>query len=55
LGEYLTPRIIEAVKAYLTLDDVAEAMRRVFGEYSEALQATAKSRGQNPKRTRAAQ
>ena len=30
-------RIIAAVEAYATLGEVADAMRRVFGEFSEAI------------------
>jgi hypothetical protein len=41
-GENLMPRIIAAVEAYATLGEVADAMRRVFGEYSEAIWAAAK-------------
>jgi methylmalonyl-CoA mutase, N-terminal domain len=36
-GENLMPRIIAAVEACATLGEVADAMRRVFGEYSEAI------------------
>jgi len=36
-GENLMPRIIAAVEAYATLGEIADAMRRVFGEYSEAI------------------
>jgi methylmalonyl-CoA mutase N-terminal domain/subunit len=36
-GENLMPKIIAAVEAYATLGEVADAMRRVFGEYSEAI------------------
>ncbi|HEY8461836.1 MAG TPA: methylmalonyl-CoA mutase family protein [Blastocatellia bacterium] len=36
-GENLMPRIIAAVEAYATLGEVADAMRRVFGEYSDAM------------------
>ena len=36
-GENLMPRIIAAVEAYTTLGEVADAMRSVFGEYSEAI------------------
>ena len=36
-GENLMPRIIAAVEEYATLGEVADAMRRVFGEYSEAI------------------
>jgi methylmalonyl-CoA mutase N-terminal domain/subunit len=35
-GENLMPHIIAAVEAYATLGEIADAMRRVFGEYSEA-------------------
>lgn len=35
-GENLMPRIINAVEAYATLGEIADRMRRVFGEYSEA-------------------
>jgi hypothetical protein len=37
LGDYLAPRIFAAVEAYATLLVVADAMRRVFGKYSEAI------------------
>jgi hypothetical protein len=30
-------RIIAAVEAYATLGEVVDAMRRVFGEFSEAI------------------
>jgi methylmalonyl-CoA mutase, N-terminal domain len=36
-GENLMPGIIAAVEAYATLGEVADAMRHVFGEYSEAI------------------
>jgi methylmalonyl-CoA mutase N-terminal domain/subunit len=36
-SENLMPKIIAAVEAYATLGEVADAMRRVFGEYSEAI------------------
>jgi len=36
-GENLMPRIIAAVEAYATLGEVADAMRNMFGEYSEAI------------------
>jgi methylmalonyl-CoA mutase N-terminal domain/subunit len=35
--ENLMPRIIAAVEAYATLGEVADAMRRVFGEYSDTM------------------
>jgi hypothetical protein len=41
-GEKLIPRIIAAVEAYAMLGEVADAMRRVFGEYSEAIWTAAK-------------
>lgn len=36
-GENLMPRIIAAVEAYAALGEVADARRRAFGEYSEAI------------------
>jgi methylmalonyl-CoA mutase N-terminal domain/subunit len=36
-GENLMPRIIAAVEAYATLGEVADRMRAVFGEYTEAI------------------
>lgn len=36
-GENLMPRIIAAVEAYATLGEVADRMRAVFGEYSDAI------------------
>lgn len=36
-GENLMPKIIAAVEAYATLGEVADTMRRVFGEYSETM------------------
>ncbi len=36
-SENLMPRIIAAVEASATLGEIADAMRRVFGEYSEAI------------------
>lgn len=36
LGENLMPPIIAAVEAYATLGEIADRMRVVFGEYSEA-------------------
>jgi methylmalonyl-CoA mutase N-terminal domain/subunit len=35
-GSNLMPPIIEAVRAYATLGEIADAMRRVFGEYRPA-------------------
>jgi methylmalonyl-CoA mutase N-terminal domain/subunit len=31
------PRIVEAVSAYATVGEISDAMRRVFGEYREAV------------------
>jgi methylmalonyl-CoA mutase N-terminal domain/subunit len=31
------PRILEAVQAYATVGEISDAMRRVFGEYREAV------------------
>ncbi len=36
LGENLMPPIIAAVEAYATLGEIADRMRAVFGEYTEA-------------------
>ncbi len=36
-GENLMPRIIAAVEAYTTLGEIADGMRKVFGEYQEAV------------------
>ncbi|HYE73214.1 MAG TPA: methylmalonyl-CoA mutase family protein [Blastocatellia bacterium] len=36
-GENLMPRIIAAVEAYATLGEIADAMRRVFGEYRDTI------------------
>jgi methylmalonyl-CoA mutase N-terminal domain/subunit len=36
-GENLMPRIIAAVEAYATLGEIADRMRAVFGEYTEAM------------------
>jgi methylmalonyl-CoA mutase N-terminal domain/subunit len=36
-GENLMPRILEAVEAYATVGEISDAMRRVFGEYREAV------------------
>jgi methylmalonyl-CoA mutase N-terminal domain/subunit len=36
-GDNLMPRIIAAVEAYATLGEVADRMRAVFGEYTEAI------------------
>ncbi|NDD65513.1 MAG: methylmalonyl-CoA mutase, partial [Acidobacteria bacterium] len=35
-GENLMPPILAAVESYATVGEVADALRRVFGEYSEA-------------------
>jgi methylmalonyl-CoA mutase N-terminal domain/subunit len=36
-GENLMPRILAAVEAYATVGEISDAMRRVFGEYQEAV------------------
>jgi methylmalonyl-CoA mutase N-terminal domain/subunit len=36
-GANLMPRIVEAVDAYATVGEISDAMRRVFGEYREAV------------------
>jgi methylmalonyl-CoA mutase, N-terminal domain len=36
-GENLMPRIIAAVEVYATLGEIANAMRRVFGEYQDSM------------------
>jgi methylmalonyl-CoA mutase, N-terminal domain len=36
-GANLMPRILEAVEAYGTVGEISDAMRRVFGEYHEAV------------------
>ena len=36
-GENVMPRILEAVEAYATVGESSDAMRRVFGEYREAV------------------
>ena len=36
-GENLMPRILKAVEDYATVGETADAMRRVFGEYKEAV------------------
>lgn len=36
-GENLMPRIIAAVEAYATVGEIADAMRKVFGEYQETV------------------
>ena len=36
-GENLMPRIVEAVEALATVGEVADALRRVFGEYRETV------------------
>ncbi len=35
-GENLMPRMITAVEAYVTLGEISDSLRRVFGEYTEA-------------------
>jgi methylmalonyl-CoA mutase N-terminal domain/subunit len=36
-GENLMPQIIAAVEAYATLGEIADRMRKIFGEYTEAV------------------
>jgi methylmalonyl-CoA mutase, N-terminal domain len=36
-GENLMPRILAAVEAFATVGEISDAMRRVFGEYKEAV------------------
>ncbi len=36
-GENLMPKILAAVEAYATVGEISDAMRRVFGEYREAV------------------
>jgi methylmalonyl-CoA mutase N-terminal domain/subunit len=36
-GSNVMPRIVEAVDAYATVGEISDAMRRVFGEYKEAV------------------
>jgi methylmalonyl-CoA mutase, N-terminal domain len=36
-GENVMPRIVNAVDAYATVGEISDAMRRVFGEYREAV------------------
>ena len=36
-GSNLMPRILAAVEAYATVGEISDAMRRVFGEYKEAV------------------
>jgi methylmalonyl-CoA mutase N-terminal domain/subunit len=36
-GENVMPRILAAIEAYATVGEISDAMRRVFGEYREAV------------------
>jgi methylmalonyl-CoA mutase N-terminal domain/subunit len=36
-GANVMPRILAAVEAYATVGEISDAMRRVFGEYREAV------------------
>ncbi len=36
-GENVMPTILAAVEAYATVGEISDAMRRVFGEYREAV------------------
>ena len=36
-GDNLMPHIIHAVESYCTVGEISDALRRVFGEYQEAV------------------
>jgi methylmalonyl-CoA mutase N-terminal domain/subunit len=36
-GENLMPAIVDAVEAYATVGEISDALRRVFGEYTESV------------------
>jgi methylmalonyl-CoA mutase N-terminal domain/subunit len=36
-GANAMPRILDAVEAYATVGEISDAMRKVFGEYKEAV------------------
>ena len=36
-GENLLPRIIHAVESHCTVGEVSDSLRKVFGEYKEAV------------------
>jgi methylmalonyl-CoA mutase N-terminal domain/subunit len=36
-GENLMPRIITAVESYATVGEISDTLRKVFGEYKEAV------------------
>jgi methylmalonyl-CoA mutase N-terminal domain/subunit len=36
-GENLMPAIVAAVDAYATVGEISDALRRVFGEYTESV------------------
>jgi len=36
-GANVMPRILNAVEAYATVGEISDAMRRIFGEYKEAV------------------
>jgi len=36
-GENLMPRIVTAVEAFATVGEISDTLRRVFGEYEEAV------------------
>ncbi len=36
-GANVMPRILDAVEAYATVGEISDAMRKVFGEYKEAV------------------
>jgi methylmalonyl-CoA mutase N-terminal domain/subunit len=36
-GENLMPRILSAVEAYATVGEISDTLRKIFGEYKEAV------------------
>jgi methylmalonyl-CoA mutase N-terminal domain/subunit len=36
-GANVMPRVLDAVEAYATVGEISDAMRKVFGEYKEAV------------------
>jgi methylmalonyl-CoA mutase N-terminal domain/subunit len=36
-GENLMPQIVNAVEAFATVGEISDTLRRVFGEYHEAV------------------
>ena len=37
MGDNIMPRIINAVEKYATVGEIADTLRKVFGEYKEAV------------------